>query len=39
MTKETVEVFAIAIRVVVFLERGGKEEWGANNPVVLFCAT
>jgi hypothetical protein len=38
MAKETIEVFAIAIGVVVFLERGRKEEWGALGPVMLLCA-
>ena len=39
MTKETVEVFAVAVRVVVFLEWGGKEERGGDGLFVLFCAT
>jgi hypothetical protein len=39
MTKETVKVFAVAIRVVVFLEWCRKEEWGAFGLVVFFCAT
>ena len=39
MTKETVEVLAVAVRVVVLLEWGRKEEWGANDPIVFVCAT
>ena len=39
VSKETVEVFAVAIRVIVFLERGRKEEWGGDGPVVFFGAT
>jgi hypothetical protein len=35
MTKESVEVFAIAIGVVIFLERGWKEERRALGPVVF----
>lgn len=38
MAEETVEIFAVAIGVVVFLERGGKEEWGTLGPVVFLCA-
>jgi len=39
MTNETVEVFAVAIGVVVFLEWGWKEEWGGIDLVAFFCAT
>jgi hypothetical protein len=39
MAKETVKVFAVAVRIVVFLEWSRKEEWGAIDPVVFFCAT
>jgi hypothetical protein len=38
MTKEIVKVFAFAVRVVVFLERGCEGEWGGDDPVVLFGA-
>ena len=39
MSIETVNVFAVAVRVVVFLQWGREEERGAIDPVVFFCAT
>jgi hypothetical protein len=39
MTKETVQVFAVAIGVIVFLEWSREEEGGGADPVVLFRAT
>ena len=39
MAKETIEVFTVAVRVIIFLEWGGKEEWGGDGLFVLFCVT
>lgn len=36
MTKETVKVFAVAVRIVVFLEWGRKE---GREPLTLSCSS